>query len=184
MLLPLQHSFPTCPSCLTCFCQAPRAYKDHFWSQAPEALWKRKMEERGLPPQSSKLPPPGAITRPLVLIAEDEALIQRVAVAAVESLGYSILLARNGQEALDLARTYRPDLLLTDALMPKMDGREVCRLLKVDSATREIKVVVMTSAYTTSKYKTEALHEFHANEYLPKPVTFKTLRSILQRYLD
>ena len=172
-----------CPSCLACFCDAPKSYKDSFWSQAPERLWKRKIDERGLVPQQIVRPSPESITRPLVLIAEDEATIQRVAVAAVTSLGYSVLLARNGAEALEMAQLYRPDLLLSDALMPKMDGREVCRQLKAEAKTRHIKVVVMTSAYTANKYKTEAVREFQVDEYLPKPLAFKTLRALLQRHL-
>lgn len=172
-----------CPSCLACFCDAPKSYKDTFWSQAPEQLWRRKMEERGLVPQQIARPDPETITRPLVLIAEDEPAIQRVAVAAVTSLGYSVLLARDGAEAIEMAQIYRPDLLLSDALMPKMDGREVCRQLKADARTRKIKVVVMTSAYTANKYKSEALKEFQVDEYLPKPLAFKTLRALLQRFL-
>lgn len=172
-----------CPSCLACFCDAPKSYKDTFWSQAPEALWKRKMDERGLVPQQMARPSPNTLPRPLVLIAEDEPAIQRVAVAAVASLGYSVLLAHNGAEALEMAQLYRPDLLLSDALMPKMDGREVCRQLKADAKTRAIKVVVMTSAFTANKYKSEAVREFQVDEYLPKPLAFKTLRGLLQRFL-
>lgn len=172
-----------CPSCFACFCEAPKSYKDTFWSQAPEPMWKRKMEERGLVPQQMTRPNPDTLRRPLVLIAEDEPAIQRVAVAAVASLGYSVLLAHNGAEALEMARLYRPELLLSDALMPKMDGREVCRQLKADDKTSAIKVVVMTSAFTANKYKSEAVREFQVDEYLPKPLSFKTLRALLQRFL-
>ena len=93
-----------CPSCLSCFCDATKSYKDAFWSRAPEQLWKRKMEERGLVPERVSRPAPDAIKRPLVLIAEDEPAIQRVAVMTVASLGYSVLLAHDGAEALEMAQ--------------------------------------------------------------------------------
>ena len=172
-----------CPSCLNCFCQAPREYRDRFWSQAPPELWRRKMEERGLPFQPEAPPGPEAVVRPLVLVADDEREIQRIASGVVMSLGYSLLVARDGQEALELARRYLPDLVLTDALMPKVDGREVCRRLKSDPATGSIKVVVMTSAFTAGQYKSEAMKQFRVDDYLAKPVEFKTLRALLQKHL-
>ncbi len=172
-----------CPACLNCFCQAPREYRDRFWSQAPPELWRRKMEERGLPFQPEAPPDPKTMIRPLVLVADDEREIQRIASGAVMSLGYSLLVARDGQEALDLARRYLPDLILTDALMPKVDGREVCRRLKSDPATGAIKAVVMTSAFTAGQYKTEAMKQFRVDDYVAKPLDFKTLRALLQKHL-
>ena len=121
---------------------------------------------------------------PKILIADDEPDIRDVLKITLSEENYTILEAGDGEEALKIITTKPLDLVLLDYKMPKMDGREVCRRLKDDPATRDIKVVVMTSAYMAGKYKSEALHTFHADEYLFKPLGFKTLRSVLQRLLD
>lgn len=171
-----------CPSCLNCFCRANSMYKERFWASAPQELWDIKLEEHRkdfLFPN----PNPDAVRRPLVLIVEDEKEIQRVAVRDVESIGYGVVLAQNGFEGLELAKQYRPDLVLSDALMPRMDGREMCRRLKDDPDTSRIKVVIMTSLYTQSKYKAEAYKEFRVDDYLSKPLEYQQLKTILKKHL-
>ena len=172
-----------CPSCLNCFCKAPPAYKQKFWESAPKALWERSDAEH-----SGKFEPPAnpetnAVTRPLVLVVDDEPDIQRMALRAIGGLGYGAVLARDGQEGLDLAAKYLPDLVLSDAFMPKMDGREMCRRIKETTATAAVKVVVMASLYVAARYRTEAYREFHADEYLSKPLEIRLLQSVLQKLL-
>ena len=172
-----------CPHCLNCFCKAPAAYKQRFWSNAPKQLWDRKFAEHheGFTPRPN--PPPEAATRPLVLLVDDEPDILRVASRVIDSLGYGLVLGRNGEEGLDLAKKYRPDLVLTDALMPRLDGREMCRRLKEDPTTASVKVLVMTALFTSVKYRTDAFKSFKVDEYLAKPLDFNTLRTLLQKHL-
>jgi len=118
-----------------------------------------------------------------VLLVDDEPDIQRVAIRVIDSLGYGLVLGRNGEEGLELAARYRPDLVLTDALMPRLDGREMCRRLKEDPATAGVKVLVMTGLFTSVKYKTEAFKTFKVDDYLAKPLDFNTLRTLLQKHL-
>lgn len=168
-----------CPNCLTCFCGSPQSYKTQFWSNAPQELWKKRFEKTDYEPA----PPPEGIplSRPLVLLVEDERDIRGIAALAIESLGYGMVVARDGVEGLQMAKVYKPDVILTDALMPRMDGREMCRQIKEDPETARIRVVVISSVFTSRKYKTEAIREFGADEFLPKPVDFNTLRGLLQR---
>jgi CheY-like chemotaxis protein len=177
-----QHSL-VCPSCLTCFCKSPTSYKIKFWTSAPQILWDREIEDRKYDGMQIVNPDPADIIRPLVLLVDDERDIRRLAIRAISGLGYGIVVAKNGMEALDMTKAYKPDLILADALMPRMDGREMCRRIKSDPETSEIKVVIMTSLYTQSKYKTEAFKEFRVDSYLSKPLEFNCLRDILQRYL-
>lgn len=168
-----------CPNCLNCFCSAPQSYKLQFWSAAPQELWKKRMEKteyEPAPPREGT-----ALQRPLVLLVEDEKDIRALAALAIESLGYGMIVARDGVQGLEMARKYIPDVVVTDALMPKMDGREMCRQIKDDPVTRGMKVLVISAVFTASKYKTQAVRDFGADEYLPKPVEFNTLRSTLQR---
>jgi class 3 adenylate cyclase/CheY-like chemotaxis protein len=82
--------------------------------------------------------------------------------------GYEILTASNGEEALAMARTQLPDLILLDIMMPKMDGIEVCRLLKEHGALPFMPIIMVT-AKADSKDIVAGL-ESGADEYLTKPV--------------
>jgi len=172
-----------CPHCLKCFCTAPAAYKSRFWSSAPRALWDVKFKEHHEDSARAPNPEPDQVTRPLVLVVDDEKDILRVATRVVESLGYGLILAGHGEEGLELARRYRPDLVLTDALMPRLDGREMGRRIKEDPAGASTKVVVMTALYTNMKYRTEGFKSYKVDDYLPKPLSFDDLRAVLQKHL-
>lgn len=173
-----------CPHCLKCFCKAPRPFKQRFWSSAPDSLWKR----RAASPEPSaafadRRADPGKDLHPLVLVVEDDPEVRQMVTTAVEKLGYTVIVAGNGLEGLEMARRYRPELVITDALMPKLDGREMARRLKEDSETREIKVAVMTSVYTATKYRLEAMKLFHVDDYLQKPLELAELHALLLRHV-
>jgi CheY-like chemotaxis protein len=118
-----------------------------------------------------------------VLLVDDEKDIQRVASRVIQSLGYGLVLAHNGEEGLELAQRYKPDLVLTDALMPRMDGREMARRIKEDPATGGARVVLMTSLYTNMKYRNEGFKTYKVDDYLAKPLAFEDLRVVLQKHL-
>ena len=122
------------------------------------------------------------LARPLILVVEDDSRVRRATAEAITELGYGYLGASDGLEGLELARRYSPDVILTDALMPRLDGREMCRALKEDSATAHIKCVVVTGLYTRMRYKTEAISSFHADDYVHKPIDFNQLRKLLQKH--
>lgn len=172
-----------CPSCGACFCKARPAYKQKFWSAAPKALWARKLEEKREEFKAPENPHPRDVPRPMVLLVEDEKDIQRVALRVIEGLGYGMALARDGEEGLELSRRYKPELVLTDALMPKLDGREMGKRIKEDPETASAKVVVMTALYTGVKYEHEAYRSFKVDDYLSKPLEVEKLREVLERHL-
>lgn len=73
--------------------------------------------------------------------------------------------------------------MLTDALMPKLDGREMGLRIKNDPETAGVKVVVMTSLYTNVKYQNEGYRAFKVDDYLTKPLEFSQLQTVLQKHL-
>ncbi len=171
-----------CASCCRCFCKAPRSFKQEFWSGAPRALWDEKLAFKR---HSAVLPPnptPAEAKRPLILLTEDEDDIARIAVEVLASLGYGWVRAKDGVEGLTFVKEYRPDLVLTDALMPRMDGRELCRLLKADPETKGIPVIIMTSVYTSQRFRSEAMG-FGADEYLSKPLEHGQLAGAVGKFL-
>ena len=76
-----------------------------------------------------------------ILVAEDEENNIALLVRRLKRKGYEVVVARNGQEALDLVRHENPDVVLMDMRMPVMDGYEATRALKVDGATARIPVI-------------------------------------------
>jgi CheY-like chemotaxis protein len=172
-----------CPHCLECFCKAVPAYKQKFWREAPKALWQRKFLEHGAEYTPPPNPEPDAVERPLVLVVDDEKDILRVAARVIQGLGYGLILASDGEVGLQLAKRYRPDLVLTDALMPKLDGREMGLRIKNDPETAGVKLVVMTSLYTNIKYQNEGYRAFKVDDYLTKPLEFSQLQTVLQKHL-
>lgn len=173
-----------CPHCLQCFCKGSPVYKQKFWREAPKALWDRKFAEHKAEFTPPANPEPADAPRPLVLVVDDEKDILRVAARVIQSLGYGLILARDGADGLELAKRYHPELVLTDALMPKLDGREMGLRIKQSPETAGIKVVVMTSLYTNVKYQNEGYRRFKVDDYLVKPIDIGKLQAVLQKHLD
>jgi CheY-like chemotaxis protein len=80
-----------------------------------------------------------------VLVADDDRLLRTAAVTTLRRAGFEVLAAADGEEAVALARAERPDLILLDLVMPKVDGFAALARLKDDPATREIPVIVLSN---------------------------------------
>jgi CheY-like chemotaxis protein len=167
-----------CPCCRRCFCEASAAYKSRFWKSAPEALWLDRAEQREAPEQITPV-----LKKPLVLLVDDDPAIRAVGWELITRFGYGCLTASGAKSAYRLARRYHPDLVLTDALMPGMDGRELSRKIKSDPDLAPVRVVLMTSVYRGQDYAGEAATEFGVDAYLEKPVSIDMLREILEELL-
>lgn len=172
-----------CPNCNNCFCKSPAAYKERFWIDAPSTLFERKMIGSKRNVSGKANPSPMEVKRPLILLVEDDENIQLIVKTVVTTMGYGFIVAANGQEGLALAREYNPDLILSDAFMPKLDGREMCRLLKEDPATSRVKAIIMTGLYTDRKYRNEALSYFKVDDYVAKPVAVDDLIKLMKKHL-
>ena len=80
-----------------------------------------------------------------ILVADDETHILHVVSLKLRNAGYTVLTARDGQEALEMAQSEKPDLIITDYHMPMLSGLELCRRLKQDPATSEIPAIMLTA---------------------------------------
>jgi DNA-binding response OmpR family regulator len=81
-----------------------------------------------------------------ILLAEDDRFLRRAAEVTLKQRGFNVLLACDGQEALDMARAYQPDLLLLDLLMPRKTGMEVLTELRAQAGTRDIRVLILSNS--------------------------------------
>jgi len=112
-------------------------------------------------------PPIELPNEPTILIVDDTPTNLSVLVGILQGSGYRILVARNGQAALEIARRTRPDLMLLDVAMPGMNGFEVCSQLRREPATSET-IVIFLSALGEVSDKVSGL-ELGAADYITKP---------------
>ena len=113
----------------------------------------------------------------LILLAEDnEANISTVS-SYLEAKGYRILLAKNGQEAVDLAADHHPNLILMDIQMPIMDGLEATKQIRLDPNLVNIPIIAMTAL--AMKGDRDRCLQAGATDYLTKPVKLKVLAQII-----
>lgn len=120
-------------------------------------------------------------TAPVVVIAEDEEPIAEAVAWVVEDCGYTSLIAPNGQEALELIHARRPALLITDWMMPVLDGVSLIRALKQQAAQdgqHPIPTILMTAARRVPPQAAEA------DAFLPKPFAIDDLAALLRRFLE
>ena len=115
------------------------------------------------------------------MLAEDnEANISTVS-SYLQAKGYRILLAKNGQEAVDLASIHHPDLILMDIQMPGMDGLEAIQKIRLDLNLVNIPIIALTAlAMTGDRDRCIAAG---ATDYLTKPVKLKQLSTIIDQLL-
>ena len=88
---------------------------------------------------------------PKILIVDDEETVKRVLCSLLKNEGYEVIEAEDGKSGVELAKKEDPDVILMDLTMPVMDGLKACRLLKEDEKTKNIPVLVITTAAGESK---------------------------------
>jgi len=117
-----------------------------------------------------------------ILIVDDEPDLVETIRFSLELEGYNVLVASNGEEGLNVARQEKPDLILLDLMLPKLDGYKVCRLLKFDERYKHIPILMLT-AKTQEKDKILG-KETGANEYITKPFDMDELMAKIKSYLS
>ncbi|MBI5211104.1 MAG: response regulator [Elusimicrobia bacterium] len=116
-----------------------------------------------------------------VVIAEDEFAVAENLKALLLARGYKVFTAADGVQAVEAARKEHPDLLLLDILMPKMGGYDVCRILKSDPATKNIKIVMITALGRMGDIETAFQHG--ASDYVIKPIDQERLFKKIDKVL-
>ncbi len=127
-------------------------------------------------PTSDPARPHPARGRPVLLVIEDEAMILDMLHMALDMEGYTVLEATDGQAGLARALDAQPDLILTDIMLPVMDGHALGRQLRADPRTAHIPVIAMSAAY-----RPQDGDAFEA--VLAKPFQIHSLLAVIQAHL-
>ncbi len=108
-----------------------------------------------------------------ILVVDDEAQMVDMIKMRLEANGYEVISAYDGQEALEVAKSENPDLIILDLMLPKMDGYKVCGLLKADVRYNKIPIII----FTAKAQEADIIlgKEVGADAYITKPFESQTL---------
>lgn len=120
--------------------------------------------------------------KPKILLVDDEEDLVQLMLVRLEAAGYEVAAAYDGQQALDRVRKSRPDLIILDLMLPRVDGYKVCRLLKFDERTRRIPILIFTARAREEDLKLAL--ECGADAYQTKPFEVHLLLGKLKELLD
>jgi DNA-binding response OmpR family regulator len=140
-----------------------------------EELLDVEVPEEGIEIEVEPEPPPAPRRGPLVLVVDDEPEIRQLVQRTLVAKGYEVELAQDGAEALELAERLVPDLVLLDAMLPKVHGFEACRRIKASARTRGVPVVMMTAIYRGWRFAQDARDSYGAVDYVEKPFRLEDL---------
>lgn len=118
---------------------------------------------------------------PLIVCADDDADIRELLMFGLSGHGYRVVFAADGAEALRLAESWKPALMILDVSMPGIDGFELTRRLRAGAETSEIPVVLLTARVRDADI--EQGHALGANAYITKPFHLDELNREVQRLL-
>jgi len=102
-----------------------------------------------------------------ILVVDDDPVIQKLLHVNFQMEGYDVVMAGDGQEAVDKARSARPDLIVLDVMMPKLDGLQVASILKSDEATASIPIIMLSAK--AQDFDVKAGMAAGADDYITKP---------------
>jgi two-component system alkaline phosphatase synthesis response regulator PhoP len=121
------------------------------------------------------------MTKPNILVVDDEEDIRELVKLNLAREGYVVLVCETGEQALQIARSKLPNLIILDLMLPGIDGLEVCRKLKRDPKTSNIPIVMLTAKGEESDIVTGL--ELGADDYVTKPFSGKVLVARVRRIL-
>ncbi len=116
-----------------------------------------------------------------VLVVDDEENITQILEFSIGAEGYQVVTASNGEEAINKARKEQPNLIILDIMMPKVDGYEVCRILKSNPLTKRIPVILLTAK--GREIDKRLGYEVGASDYIVKPFSPSKLIEKVNEYL-
>jgi DNA-binding response OmpR family regulator len=116
-----------------------------------------------------------------ILICDDDPVILRLLQVNLELEGYEVVLANNGEQALDVAAAENPDLIILDIMMPRLDGYQTAERLKANSTTQGTPIIFLSAKAQQSDI--DRGRQYGVEEYLTKPFDPSDLLDVVERLL-
>jgi OmpR family response regulator RpaB len=118
----------------------------------------------------------------LVLIIDDEAHIRRVIELKFKNQGYRVRTATNGEEGLELIKAHKPDVVITDIMMPKLDGKTLCERVNELKKERPFLTIVMTCRISPTEQ--EWINQMEDTVFVEKPFSLSTMLKCVDQYFN
>ena len=117
-----------------------------------------------------------------ILVADDDPPLRKVLGKILIDAGYEVVLAEDGQQAVEMAGIEKPDLVIADGLMPKLHGFLACKAIK--ELPSSPKVIMLTAVYTKKNYRWEAREKYRADDFMTKPFELSELLACVDKHLS
>jgi len=121
------------------------------------------------------------MARKKILIVEDEENLVKLVTVRLQANDYDVVSAGDGYAAIDKVRLEKPDLIILDLMLPKMDGYKVCRMLKFDARYKHIPIIIFSARAQDSDKK--MAQEVGADDYIVKPFEAEVFLSKIKNLL-
>ena len=122
------------------------------------------------------------MTRARILLVEDAPLSMELATDILDAAGFAVVQASTAEQALDVARTDPPDLILMDIRLPRMGGNAAVQILKADPATRHIPTIALTAQ--AMRGDDQAARDAGFDGYITKPINTRTFAATVAGFLS
>jgi twitching motility two-component system response regulator PilH len=171
----------TCPECQTSFhVHGPSGGGSRVKAKCPHCHYLFGILPDEMEPVSAAPPHQEGAK---ILVVEDTEFFRVYLTDLLTEAGFRVTTVKDGMEALERLDAERPDLVVTDLLMPRVNGFELCRKIKTHPTTASLPVIMMTEVYTKKHYQTEAHQEHKADDFLTKPFRPEDLLTRIRRLI-
>ncbi|NET16886.1 MAG: response regulator [Okeania sp. SIO1H6] len=155
----------------------------HFWFDLPcdNSLFKSTPKLSRDSPASTQETSNSPLTPCRILLAEDNLSNIKTISGYLAVKGYEVITAYNGEEAINMAKSEHPDLILMDIQMPKLDGLEAIKQIRQDSAVKDIPIIAITALAMHGDRK--KCLTAGATDYLSKPIRLRQLTTMIEKIL-
>jgi two-component system alkaline phosphatase synthesis response regulator PhoP len=116
-----------------------------------------------------------------ILIVDDEVHLARILQFTLEHVGYRVITAHDGKEAIDMVRNERPDLVVLDLMLPIIDGYKVCNILKNDKESAQTPIIILSARDLSQEQIDEPIN---ADCFMEKPFNTDNLIGTISDLLD
>ena len=117
-----------------------------------------------------------------VVVVDDDQVTRIMLEKAIGELGVEVFTARDGAEGFDMIQSVEPDLVISDMLIPKIHGIDLCKKIKADELLKETPVVLMSAVYKDVQFRYD-IEEAGADSFVEKPIDIEKLRGVVESFL-